>query len=270
MTTATPRWVDLEIVDGWPKWATVRAEEVRTVVSENQRGPWSQSSSCARGTPPVYGLDDTRHPSEPPYFFHCVSCIEINRSAERPRRPNQNRDHGLCVKCGERSALSEMVHSIPKVIARTAEANGVTFARLCTRMFCASCDPYSLPMCTARVCGNVKRHRGLPRGCCGRTGTSHRPKQAHCKTACDDFAAKKEERAVGTINRRRVVAPALPSDNKRTLVLHPTVASSALSLLVAGGSYNSVAKQIGHSREWVKKVHQNGQLAAMADPGIAV
>ena len=82
------------MTSAWPKWATVRAEEVRTVLLPEEWGPWSSGGQCSRGIPGVFGFKDSTHPSEAPYFFHCRSCIEGVQKGGVVPKPHPARDLG--------------------------------------------------------------------------------------------------------------------------------------------------------------------------------
>ena len=134
----------------WPRWATVRAEEVRTELPPDEWGPWEQGGECSRGTPGVFGLQDTSHPSEPPNFFHCQRCLSAVHNGATIPNPSLRRDTGRCVSCGEPAELLRDRRFTPSAACQQAEAKGITVARLSTRKFCAACDPYRLPFCKAR------------------------------------------------------------------------------------------------------------------------
>ncbi len=146
----------------WPRWATVRAEEVRTVLPSEEWGAWAQGGDCSRGTPAVWGLPDTGHPSEPPFFFHCLSCLAAVHRGAPPPKPDERRDKGLCIRCGEPAEYLRDRRFTPSAACQQAEAKGITVARLSTRKWCAACDPHSLPFCQARRCPDRgKRHRAI-------------------------------------------------------------------------------------------------------------
>lgn len=161
----------------WPKWATVRAEEVRTVLSPKERGPWTEEGACSRGIPPVFGLPDTQHDAEPPYFYHCRSCLKgVQKGGVLA--PHPARDKGLCIQCGEPAELDRRVVRGDRSAAQQAESQGLTVARLSTRQWCRNCDPHRRPWCNSRLCKNSKKHRALPAGYC-------RHSRLHCSLACD-------------------------------------------------------------------------------------
>ena len=167
----------------WPKWATVRAEDVRTELpNPDERGPWEERM-CARGSPGVFGLENTRHRSEPPHFYHCVPCLKAVRRTAPSSKPWDQRDQGLCVKCGEPAQPNKRVVLLDNAAARQAEALGITIARLSTSKWCVACDPHRLPFCKARNCTTAGKHRGLPPGCCTYTRVGgYRP---HCQDVCE-------------------------------------------------------------------------------------
>ena len=145
----------------WPRWATVRAKEVRTLPSE-EWGAWAQGGDCSRGTPAVWGLPDTGHPAEAPFFFHCLSCIAAVHRGSPPPALNDRRDKGLCIRCGEPAEHLRDRMFTPSAACQQAEAKGITVARLSTRKFCAECDPFSKPMCRGRGCPDkAKPHRSI-------------------------------------------------------------------------------------------------------------
>ena len=157
------------------------------MLSPEERGPWTEGRQCCRGTPPVLGYgEDTRHPAEPPYFFHCRSCLTAIQRLEPPPKPNEAMDQGLSATCRKPAAPITDVIRADAPAAQQAEARGITVARLGSRRFCADCDPYtSRPYCRARTCkmAGKGRHKGLHRGCCFMTpvGGSF----AHCAEACN-------------------------------------------------------------------------------------
>ena len=184
----------------WPRWATVRADEVRTALPPEEWGAWAQGGDCSRGTPAAWGLQDTGHPAERPFFFHCLSCIAAVRRGGHPPKPDSRRDKGLCIRCGEPAErLRDRVFT-PSAACQQAEAKGITVARLSARKFCASCDPYRLPWCMTRTCPN-KRHRSAG-GCSSPT----RHTVPHCAAAC----AKMKERDNLTKRRRTEEVPLPP------------------------------------------------------------
>ena len=180
----------------WPRWATVRADEVRTVLPPEEWGAWAQGGDCSRGTPAAWGLQDTGHPAERPFFFHCLSCIAAVYRGGPPPKPDSQRDKGLCIRCGEPAErLRDRVFT-PSAACQQAEAKGITVARLSTRKFCASCDPSRLPWCMARrrnaACAGSKRHRAVvdcrhTRLAVDRHG--HRQYNPHCAAECERVKA---------------------------------------------------------------------------------
>ena len=165
----------------WPKWTTVRAEQARTaLVDEDDWGSWVEGGECCRGIPGVFGAKESGHAADPPFFFHCLSCIAVVHRGIKIPSPNHARDHGLCLKCGQPAELDRNALRVPAAAAQQAEARGITVARLSTRKFCASCDPYSRPYCRARLCPNKgQRHRAYA-GCTRLT----RHNFPHCTAAC--------------------------------------------------------------------------------------
>ena len=190
----------------WPRWATVRAEEVRTVLPSEEWGAWAQGGDCSRGTPAVWGLPDTGHPSEPPFFFHCLSCIAAVHRGAPPPKPGERRDKGLCIRCGEPAEHLRDRRFTPSAACQQAEAKGITVARLSTRKWCAACDPHSLPFCQSSRCPDRgKRHRAIV---CSHTtwvdrggGMKYRP---HCAAFC---AAAREREAKSKGRQSRPSAP---------------------------------------------------------------
>ena len=165
----------------WPKWATVPAEQARTaLVDEDDWGPWVEGGECCRGIPGVFGAKESGHAADSPFFFHCLSCIAVVHRGIKIPSPNHARDHGLCLKCGQPAELDRNAIRVPAAAAQQAEARGITVARLSTRKFCASCDPYSRPYCRGRLCPNKgQRHRAYA-GCTRLT----RHNFPHCAAAC--------------------------------------------------------------------------------------
>lgn len=214
-------------MSGWPAWATVRAEEVRTVLAPDERGPWQEPSSCILGGSRFSPAPE--HPAEPPYFYHCNEHLATRRElAQRQRKrvkqPHPARDKGLCVNCGKLAELDHKRRNLPAVYAVQAELEDVTIARLMTRRFCANCDPYRLPWCTARKCpdSNHGKHRALAHGCCistteGRvyqsgSGKSWYRKLAHCQAEHDRVRENKRLYLnVRNSDRTRTPRPEIPS-----------------------------------------------------------
>ena len=172
----------------WPKWATVRADAVRTVLPPDEWGPWANGGSCSRGIPGVFGFEDSQHPSEPPYFFHCRSCIVGVQKGGVVPKPHPRRDLGLCVRCGEPAELDRNVVRGDPVACQIAESRGITVARLSTRKWCETCDPYSRPWCGSRSCTTSRKHRAEPTGCCYKTRVGNLG--PHCEEACEQLANK--------------------------------------------------------------------------------
>ncbi len=175
----------------WPRWATVRAEEVRTVLPPEEWGPWREGVECSRGIPAVFGLESTRHKSELPFFFHCRRCMVVNRRGETHPKPHPRRDMGLCIRCGEPAEELRDRVLLPGAAAQQAEARDITVARLCTRKFCAVCDPYSKPFCRGRECNKAvklggKRRRVEPACLCQ---PSRRAETRHCLVCCKAAAS---------------------------------------------------------------------------------
>ena len=119
--------------DGWPEWATIRSEEIRSDLPPEQWGPWSQGGICRRS--PI----SLEHPSEEPYFFHCRPCLERQRERHRPPRKHDRRDRGLCIKCGNQALEKDHVKSSGPPGCADAEAQGMTVARYSTHRYCQSC-----------------------------------------------------------------------------------------------------------------------------------
>lgn len=176
------------MTDNWPRWATVRAEQVRTLLPQEEWGPWTQGGSCSRGIPPVFGFQSTLHQSEPPYFFHCNRCMDAIRAAQPAPPPHPRRDLGLCITCGKPAAPLDRIVRVDAAAAQLAEERGVTIARVSTKRYCANCSPKRLPWCRSTVCAKTKgRHKALPLGCCPTTKSKRSP---HCQDACDRVKAQ--------------------------------------------------------------------------------
>ena len=188
---------------GWPKWATVRAEQVRTVLADDDDwGPWVSQGECSRGSPGVFGAKDTGHAAEPPYFFHCRSCISVVHADMKIPSPNAARDQGLCLRCGQPAELDRIVVRMGAVAAQQAESRGVTIARLSTRTHCRSCDPYGLPFCKALHCPDKeKRHRAT--AVCSQPRTHRVP---HCAAWCAMHKAAHAARSQKLRARRKLRA----------------------------------------------------------------
>lgn len=121
------------VTNHWPKWATVRAENVRTELAPDDRGPWEDGKSCIRSLP------REPHKAELPYFFHCHRCMEGIRRVSIVK-PHPRRDLGLCMRCGRKAEdVRDVVRGDP-VAAAIAENRGITIARLGTRARCKACD----------------------------------------------------------------------------------------------------------------------------------
>ena len=124
---------------GWAEWATMRAERVRTDLPADRWGLWATGGICSKS-----GLS-LGHPSEEPYFFHCVECLERYRKINKVipkvvRKEVTLRDRGLCIQCGESAVLNEKGSRISRIECAEAEALGTTVARLLTRRYCDSCS----------------------------------------------------------------------------------------------------------------------------------
>ena len=162
-----------------PLWMTVRAEEVRTLPKE-EWGPWAEGVTCVRGFP------GDNHPVEEPHFFYCRHHMDVLRSQHPVPRPHKERDLGLCVKCKEPAEPDRSIVRLPTVACVEAEKLGITVARLSTRKFCDTCDPWANPFCTWDWCKKElhpkgKRNRALPKGCCKKTLNT----KPHCQRCHD-------------------------------------------------------------------------------------
>ena len=118
---------------GWPEWATMRAEQIRSGLPPGQWGPWALGGYCRGAT--IY----SRHPSEAPYFFHCHPCLQVLRQRKPPPKEHARRDRGLCVKCGGPALLNGKWTRRGPLDCTEAEAFGVTVARYGTYQHCQSC-----------------------------------------------------------------------------------------------------------------------------------
>ena len=167
-----------------PQWAIVRAEEARTMADGEDRGPWVGNHMCANGSPGVMGSDDTIHPAEEPYFFHCKACIARLRRRQKIK-PNARREQGLC-SCGEPANAKRDVLIMPNAAAMQAEQQDTTIARLTTRQFCTACDPTTGPFCSAAMCRDKKRHKAI----CT-TRHSHTIVHHHCAFACSVYIERR-------------------------------------------------------------------------------
>ena len=182
------------MTDTFPRWATLRAEQVRNVLPPEEWGAWARASGeCVRSIPGVFGLTDTSHPAELPYFYHCVRCATSILEKSPPPKPWPRRDQGLCIRCGEPAAPVNVIR-IPAAACALAEELGITVARLNTKRFCSRCNPFDKSWCRGRTCQSSKtRRRVEPPGCCGFTESG---KRRHCARCCQSrkksFAARSE------------------------------------------------------------------------------
>ena len=209
----------------------MRAEEVRTKLTPDKWGPWASGGSCSRGTPGVFGFEDSRHPSGEPYFFHCPACIEIERRASPLPKPNVPRDLGLCVKCWKPAALDRKVVRLDIVACRQAEARGVTVARLNTRQHCSKCDPRDRPLCRGKLCNALvkaggKRRRGT-RDCFCYESWKKKLKTPHCLDCCRRLH---ENSPKGRVRLEKILDQSIQQKNGEILCTGPKCEES-----VAGG-----------------------------------
>ena len=139
-----------------------------------------------------------------PFFFHCLSCIAAVHRGAPPPKPDDRRDKGICIRCGEPAEHLRDRRFTPSAACQQAEAKGITVARLSTRKWCADCDPNSLPFCQSRACPDKrKRHRAA--ACIAKR--HHVP---HCAVTC---ARAKRLHAQGQRRRsHRLRAPAVAQD----------------------------------------------------------
>ena len=206
------------MTEQWPEWATVRAEEVRTTLSPDKWGPWALASGgCCKGTPPTWGLDNTLHPAEAPYFFHCLSCIEIERRSSTPK-PHPRRDMGLCIKCGQPAERVTKWLRLDIVACRQAETEGTTVAHLGSRKYCAGCDPYTKPFCHGMECNRAvkegKKRQRASLDCHCRLSDRASRSSPHCMTCCYAYHANSPQRH----NRLRLFsAPNAEESGPKTL-----------------------------------------------------
>ena len=119
--------------DGWPEWATMLSEEIRSDLPPDQWGPWARGGTCRRS------YIGSEHPSEEPYFFHCRPCLELQRERNRPPKRHARRDRGLCVNCGNIALEKGNVKAGGPPACADAEALGITMARYMTRARCEAC-----------------------------------------------------------------------------------------------------------------------------------
>ena len=120
-------------------------------------GAWARASGeCVRSIPGVFGLTDTSHPAEPPYFYHCVRCVTSILEKSPPPKPWLRRDQGLCIRCGEPAAPVNVIR-IPAAACALAEELGITLARLNTKKFCSRCNPFDKSWCRGGPARAVKR-----------------------------------------------------------------------------------------------------------------
>lgn len=174
----------------WPLWWTVHPDEVRGVLPEEEWGGYAQGSGayppgiCIHSGTEAWGLTENKHPTDLPFFFHCASCLQYRK----PPKRWPVRDAGLCVQCKKNPAeLRKDVTYSDVTAARTAEAQGITVARLRTRKWCSTCNPHARPFCNCRDCRSLARdgkarRRALPLGCC-----HHTSKRPHCKPTCERY-----------------------------------------------------------------------------------
>ena len=172
----------------WPLWARLPAEEVRNRIPNiKDRGPWTEGRKCVRGSPAVLGNEtETLHDAEPPWFYHCGSCMSSIRNGT-VTRPDIRRDNGLCIKCEEPAEYNKKYVRADSRSAMEAEAQDVTIARLNTRKFCKACDPFSKPYCHTRACLQRAR-KGKARARVEQCGHGH--KVAHCRQCCEEATNK--------------------------------------------------------------------------------
>ena len=185
----------------WPAWAAVRADEVPTLPPE-EWGPWAQGGTCVRA--PI----GDHHPIEAPHFFYCQRHMAVLREQHPAPAANADRDAGLCVRCKGPAERHRKVVRVDPVACAEAERLGITVARLSTRKFCASCDPWAAPFCQTAACKAAGRKvRALPKGCCKWTATpNHRP---HCQACHDDYVAARAITAMAAVAKRPTL-PELP------------------------------------------------------------
>ena len=226
------------MTDTFPRWATLRAEEVRNVLPPEEWGAWARASGeCVRSTPGVFGLTDTSHPAEPPYFYHCVRCVTSILEKAPPPKPWLRRDQGLCVRCGEPAAPVDVIR-IPAAACALAEELGITVARLNTKKFCFRCNPFDKPWCKGILCRRRKRRRRVEApGCCALTADREgKRKFRHCYKCCQN--RKKSIASKGKARRTRQKEARAPE---------------TIRLQAEGLSVNEIAKKLGVSGNTVRR-----------------
>ena len=178
------------MTEHWPRWWTVHPDQVRDTLPPEEWGGYAQGSgayppgTCINSGTEAWGLTENKHPTDWPLFFHCASCLQHRK----PPKRWTVRDAGLCVRCKHSTAtLRKDVAYSDVTAARTAEAQGITVARLRTRKWCSECDPHARPFCNCRDCQSLAqegkpRRRALPLGCC-----DHTNKRPHCERTCKRY-----------------------------------------------------------------------------------
>lgn len=226
----------------WPRWATLRAEEVREKLPPEEWGPWAANRSCTQSD----ALDGTAapglHPAEEPYFFHCRAHLTAIRRSRRTRQPHPYRDHGLCAKCGQ-PAEPTRTTMVPTVACVEAERRNTTVARLSTKQYCASCTPQAAPLCPGRTCSSGKApKRVLPAGCCAMTASG---KSRHCARCCE--AAKSNRRT----NPQPGPSTSPASKENRQKRIHRR--RQAVALRRQGMDVQQIARSLGITARTIKE-----------------
>ena len=160
----------------WPKWTTLRAEDV-TALPPEERGGWESDRTCQIREP---GKKET-HPAKAPYFFHCLKHLQQARGLRIQVQPRDRRDRGECAMCGK-EADRLPVTMTDRVACVEAERTNSTVARLSSRRFCTRCENMRGAVCEGRVCQEAgTQNKILRAGCCAVTKNGER---RHCQTCC--------------------------------------------------------------------------------------
>ena len=175
----------------WPRWATLRAEDIRAEIPPHERGPWRDNLNCRQSTPIPDVLPAGPHPAEAPYFFHCVAHLEAIRRTHGAAKPLPSRDQGLCISCRQPADRLPVTMGAAVVCAK-AERDNSTVARLSTARYCGNCKPVRKPPCRGRTCRDTPdRQRTQPAGCCSITKNG---KRLHCNRCCLASQLRKRQR----------------------------------------------------------------------------
>lgn len=152
----------------------------------------------------------------PPYFFHCHEHLRQVRDKRRTVAPAYNRDHGLCIVCGNPAEPSSINLNTRGICVRAEQTNS-TVARVRTLNYCPECKLLKDSLCKGATCrANQTQNPVLPQGCCN---TTAKGRVRHCAQCCQ--AARQNPPKSLTLDRIRDQATAArrkARDQRRTKV----------------------------------------------------